>query len=298
MELGPLRALVTVAEVGTFTRAAERLGLSQPSLSQQIINLEKEVGHKLFHRLGRKAVLTEAGSVLFQRARRILAEVEDASRELTDSPSLERRILVGAIPTLATYLLPTLVKRCKDRFPNLQVDIREDFRSDLVHGIIEGELDLAIIALPVEDPRLSVEPLLIEPLLLVVSKRHPFAGRDEVSNTELADQNFIMLGSSSSLAAQVRSFCGDHHFEPKIGYRCAQVATVKGLVGIGAGISILPRMARNPEDDKTLAYVELKEGMPVREVAVCRHLQRYQSRGSEQFLTVLREVAQEIGAAS
>src|SRR5476651_396009 len=100
MELDQLRYAVAVAETGNFTRAAERSHITQPSLNQQIINLEREIGHKLFHRLGRKAVLTEAGTVFLERARRILVEVENASKELSDHPSLDRRITVGAVPTI------------------------------------------------------------------------------------------------------------------------------------------------------------------------------------------------------
>jgi LysR family hydrogen peroxide-inducible transcriptional activator len=97
MELHQLRYFISVAETGNFTRASERSHISQPSLSQQIINLEKELKHKLFHRLGRKAVLTEAGTVFLERARRILFEVDDTTRELQDSPGLERKITVGEI---------------------------------------------------------------------------------------------------------------------------------------------------------------------------------------------------------
>src|SRR4051812_44011086 len=168
MELHQLRYAVAVADTGNFTRAAERSHVTQPSLSQQIINLERDVGHKLFHRLGRKAVLTEAGAVFLERARRILFEGENAAKELSDHPALGRRITVGAIPTVAPYLLPPLIKRCRKRYPNLEVDVREDFRSHLVHSVVDGELDLAVVALPVKDHRLSVEPLLTEPLLLVV----------------------------------------------------------------------------------------------------------------------------------
>jgi LysR family hydrogen peroxide-inducible transcriptional activator len=289
MELHQLRYALAVAETGNFTRAAERSHITQPSLSQQIINLEREVGHKLFHRLGRKAVLTEAGAVFLERARRILFEVENATKELSDHPSLGRRITVGAIPTVAPYLLPRLIKRCAKRHPNLQIDVREDFRSHLVHSIVEGELDLAIVALPVKDQRLSVEPLLTEPLLLVIGRNHPFAQRPAIHAADLANETFVMLGTSSSLASQIRNFCGDHHFEPRIGFRCAQIATVKALVGLGVGISILPRVAQAPEDRKNLLYVTLAGGAPARELAAVRHLQRYQSRGAEQFLALLRE---------
>jgi LysR family transcriptional regulator, hydrogen peroxide-inducible genes activator len=290
MELHQLRYALAVADTGNFTRAAERSHVTQPSLSQQIINLEREVGHKLFHRLGRRAVLTEAGAVFLERARRILFEVENAAKELSDHPALGRRITVGAIPTVAPYLLPRLIKRCRKRYPNLQIDVREDFRSHLLHSVIEGELDLVIAALPVKDQRLSVEPLLTEPLLLVVARDHPFAQQPAVQAADLAQENFVMLGTSSSLASQIRSFCGDHHFEPRIGFRCAQVATVKALVGLGVGISILPRVAQAPEDRKNLVYITLASGAPARELVIVRHLQRYQSRGAEQFLSLLREM--------
>src|SRR5476651_204092 len=100
MELHQLRYVVAVAETGNFTRASERCHITQPSLSQQIINLEREVGHKLFHRLGRKAVLTESGATFLERARRILFEVENAAKELSDHPALDRTITVGAVPTI------------------------------------------------------------------------------------------------------------------------------------------------------------------------------------------------------
>src|SRR5258707_11127660 len=118
MELHQFRYVLAVAETGNFTRAAERCHITQPSLSQQILNLEKEVGHKLFHRLGRKAVLTEAGTVFLERAKRILFEVENASKELSDHPSLGRRITVGAIQTFAPYALPSLIATCRERHPN------------------------------------------------------------------------------------------------------------------------------------------------------------------------------------
>lgn len=291
MELHQLRYVMAVAEAGNFTRAAERCFVSQPSLSQQVIKLEAELGHKLFHRLGRNAVLTEAGAVFIERARRILFEVDDAARELRDDPSLERRIVVGAIPTLAPFLLPQLLDRGQSAFHNLVVHTREAFRNEIVAGVVTGELDLGLVAQPVSDHRLSIEPLFTEPLLLAVKRTHRLATQEEVTAADLADETFVLLGDSSSLTAQIQRFCGDHDFQPRIGYRCAQIATVKSLVALGFGISILPQVARHADDRRTLVYRELSGRAPVREVVVIRHLQRYQSRGAEQFLGLLRELA-------
>lgn len=292
MELHQLRYAVAVAETGNFTRAAESSHVTQPSLSQQILNLEREIGHKLFHRLGRRAVLTEAGTVFLARARRILIEVENASKELSDSPSLDRQITVGALPTIAPYLMVPLVARCRKELPNLTIHVTEDFRVELVRSVVEGELDLAVVTLPIKEDRLSIEPLITESLLLVMGKNHRFAGRKEISVEDLAEETFVTMGDSSTLAGNIRNFFGDHNFTPKIGYYCAQVSTLKAFVAMGAGISILPQVARLPEDRETLVYQRLTgRRAPSREIGVIRHLQRYQSRGAEQFLTVLRDYA-------
>lgn len=289
MELHQLRYFVAVAETENFTRAAERSNVSQPSLSQQIINLEAEVGHKLFHRLGRKAVLTEAGNTFLERARRILTEVENAAKELSDHPGLERRITVGAVQTVMPYLITPLIVQARKDLPNLSIDAVEDFRNDLVPAVIDGEVDLAVVPAPVKDHRLSSEPLLTEPLLLVVGKNHPFATRSEIAIGDLATESFVSLGTSSTVAEQIRSFFGHHNFDPRIAYRCAQVASLKLFVSMGLGISLLPQLARSPDDRDTLTYLRLTGSAPTRDLVVIRHLQRYQSRGSEQFLALLRE---------
>lgn len=298
MELYQLRYFVAVADTGNFTRAAERSNVSQPALSQQIINLESEVGHKLFHRLGRRAVLTEAGVAFLERAKRILFEVENAARELSDQPGLGRQITVGAVQTVMPYLLTPLIARAIESLPNLVVHAREGFRPDLINSVIEGELDFAVVPLPVKDTRVSIEPLLTEPLLLVVGKNHPIARRTEINLNDFADERFVSMGSGSTIADQIRDFFGGHNFEPRISFRCAQVATLKLFVSMGLGISILPELARTPDDRDTLTYLRLTGSAPTRELAVIRHLQRYQSRGAEQFLALLREHVRSRGETS
>jgi LysR family hydrogen peroxide-inducible transcriptional activator len=158
----------------------------------------------------------------------------------------------------------------------------------LVRAVVEGDLDVAIVPLPVKDHRVSVESLLIEPLLLAVARNHPIASRAEISINDLAAETFISLGDSSALAAQIRAFFGDHKFQPRIGFRCAQVATLKLFISMGLGISILPQLARLPDDSEALTYLRITGSQPTRELAIIRHLQRYQSRGVEEFLALLR----------
>lgn len=288
MEFYQLRSFLAAAEMGNFTRAARKLSITQPTLSQQIINLEKELGQKLFHRLGRRAVLTEAGQVFIERARRIVFEADSAAKELRDHPGMERRITVGAIPSVAPYILPALIAQARIENPNLEIQTREDFRPQLVRGVLDGELDLAVTSTPVTDAALSVEPFFQEPLLLVVGKQHPFNQLPSVKASDLAGETFVLLGSASSLTERVREFCGDHRIEPRIAHRCAQLATVKSLVALGVGVSILPRIAQSSKDTDTLTYLRLADSRPMRELVIVRHQQRYQSRGVNQFLAMLR----------
>lgn len=288
MELYQLRSFLAVAESGNFTRASKSLNITQPALSQQIINLENELNHKLLHRLGRRAVLTDSGRQFLERAKRILLEADNAIKEIRDNPAAEGQISVGAIPSVAPYILPALIAQARLEYPHLLIHAREDFRSDLVQAVLEGALDLAIVASPVQAPALAIETLMREPLLLAVSPTHRFVQQQKIHAADLAEETFIMLGSSSSLSEQVRQFCGDHRFQPRIGYRCAQLATVKSLVALDAGIAILPRIARSSKDDGNLVYLQLHDTKPMRELVIIRHLQSYQSRGAVQFLNMLR----------
>jgi LysR family hydrogen peroxide-inducible transcriptional activator len=177
------------------------------------------------------------------------------------------------------------------------VHTHEDFRPELMHGVTEGDFDLAIIPQPVRDPRLSVEVLYHEPLLLVVGKDHPLATKPAITAQDLANESFVLLGHSSTLSAEIERFCGAHDFVPKLAHRCSQVSTVKALVALGPGISILPRIAILPNDKKSLVFRELSGRVPSREVLIVRHLQRYQTKGAEFFLQVLRMVVAELVAA-
>src|SRR5258708_5069693 len=158
MEMHQLRYFVAVAHASSFSRAAEACFVSQPSLSQQIAKLEAELGHRLLDRLGRRVQLTDAGRQLLDSAQAILATVEDAKRRLKDDGTLAGcRLLLGAIPTIAPYLLPTILQRFDKRHPGVEMTIHEDVTHNLIAAVISGELDLAVVALPIEDDRLAFE---------------------------------------------------------------------------------------------------------------------------------------------
>ncbi|MBI2497690.1 MAG: LysR family transcriptional regulator, partial [Opitutae bacterium] len=218
---------MAVAESGNFTKAAQRSFISQPSLSQQILNLEEELGQRLFHRLGRRAVLTEAGKTLVDGARRILSEADHTLAELKNDPLLGPEVHVGAIQTVAPFFIPAVLAYCSANNVRMRLHTHEDFRRPLVEEIFNGKLDWALVSLPLSEPRLLVEKLYSEPLWLAIGASHPLARAADISFTDLRHETFILLGDASTLTSQIQRFCGEHDFEPRSGHRCGQLATVK-----------------------------------------------------------------------
>lgn len=291
MELYQLRYFLAVAETGNFTKAAQRIFISQPSLSQQILNLEEELGQQLFHRLGRKAVLTEAGKTLVEGARRIIGEADHTLQELKESSAQGPKVVVGAIPTVAPFLFPAIIAHCRASEIQLNLHTHEDFRRPLAEALIDGHLDWALISLPFNEPRLLVEKLYSEPLWLAVGAQHRLARVEHLTFESLRDEQFILLGEASSLTLQVQHFCGSHDFEPRISHRCSQVATAKSLTALGLGITVLPKSARSAMDPAGLVFRKFTGPIqPSRDIALVRHRRRHLGKGALLFAELARTV--------
>ena len=291
MELYQLRYFLAVAETGNFTKAAQQSFISQPSLSQQILNLEEEFGQKLFNRLGRKVVLTEAGRTLREGARRIIGEVDHTLQELKENTSEGPKVTVGAIPTVAPFFFPAIMAHCRASEIKLKIHTQEDFRRPLAESVIEGHLDCALISLPFNEPRLLLEKLYSEPLWLAVGAQHRLAKAEHVTFESLQEENFILLGESSSLTLQIQHFCGAHDFEPRISHRCSQLATAKTLTAMGLGITVLPKSARSATDPAGLVFRKFTGPVqPSRDIALVRHRRRQLGKGAQLFAELARKV--------
>ena len=299
MEIYQLRYFLAVAETGNFTKAANRVFVSQPSLSQQILNLEEELGQKLFHRLGRKAVLTDAGLKLLESTRRILADVDQTLQELKESTGLGPKVTVGAIPSVAPFFFPAVMAHCRANQIPLLIQTHEDFRRPLGEAVLEGQLDWALISVPFNEPRLHFEKLYSEPLWVAMSASHRLAQAEHVTFESLRDETFILMGEASTLALQIQRFCGDHDFEPRIGHRCGQLATAKTLAAMGLGITVLPRSARSATDPEGLIFRKFSgPTQPSRDIALVRHRRRHLGRGAQLFAEIARTIVGPIASIS
>src|SRR6516165_4388082 len=289
MEMHQLRYFVAVAQTNSFSRAAEACFVSQPSLSQQIARLEAHVGHRLLDRLGRRVQLTDAGRQLLDSAMAILATVEDAKRRLQDDANLTGcRLTLGAIPTIAPYLLPALLRRFEKRHAGVEITVHEDVTRNLIGAVISGELDLAVMALPFKDERLAFEELWTESLLLALPRGHRLARKKQVNMDEIREERFLLLTEMHCLGEQVLSYCRAHECQPHIACRSAQIATMQALIEQGLGVTLLPEMATRNQTKKSIVYRRLAGHCPSRTVTVIWRKHRYHSIAAERFLDVLR----------
>ncbi|MBI1899631.1 MAG: LysR family transcriptional regulator [Planctomycetia bacterium] len=299
MELHQLRYFTAVADLGNFTKAAEKCFVAQPSLSQQIIKLEKELGQPLFERLGRKVLLTDAGRALYQQAVAILSSLEEARQRVTEAADAQHgTVTVGAIPTVAPYVLPKLVRDFARAFPSASVIVHEDLTEHTIKGCLAGELDLGIVALPILDPLLSVEPLFEEELWLALPPKHALARKKRVTIDDLEGEPFILLSEAHCLGQQIVSFCTQQSCRPAVTCRSAQLLTVQELVAAGHGVSLIPDMACRHDRGAKRCYRSLSGRRPMRTLAMIWHKHRYQPPLVRQFIDLLRRQAAERNSQS
>ena len=286
MEMHQLRYFVAVAETGSFTRAAERCLVAQPSLSQQIQKLERSLKKPLFDRLGKRVKLTEAGEALLVHSRNILREVDETTRELVaEARAGKGTMCLGAIPTIGPYWLPPVLSRFLARYPDVQLQLREDVTANLLTALHEGEIDLAFVALPIVDSQLESRVLTRERLLASVPRRHRLGRQKSVALADLEAEPFILLGDMHCLTSQVTAYC-QAKFVPRVACRCVQLTTIQKLVGLGLGISLLPEMAC-AAGDGVVVYKSLQAPEPTRTIGAVWHRHRYMSPNVEALLQLV-----------
>ncbi|QES45309.1 LysR family transcriptional regulator [Streptomyces venezuelae] len=244
MQFQQLHYFVAVAETRHFTRAAEEVHVSQPSLSQQIRALEKELGAELFSRARGNITLTDAGEALLPLARRILADADTARIEVQELAQLRRgRIRLGATPSVCTGLLPDVLRAFHDRHPGIQLLIEESGSHDLVRELARGALDLALVVLPLPtpSPALTTLELLREDLVVVSAPGARSLGRT-VRIADLQGERLVMFRHGYDLRELTVSACRAEGFEPEFAVEGGEMDAVLGFVRAGLGVAVVPRM--------------------------------------------------------
>ncbi len=257
MEIHQLRYFCAVAETGSFTRAAEREQVAQPSLSQQVIKLEEELGVRLFDRLGRTVRLTDMGQIFLPRARVILNELRAAKEEVTDKQlSTTGPVAVGVIPTIAPYFLPPRISSFCRKYPEAVITVYEDITARLMDRLRGGLIDLAVMALPMRGHDLECYPLRTERLFAIVPKDHKLAKEQSVSLRDLRNESFLLLRDDHCFRETAIEVCKRARLLPKVVFESGQFSSILAMVGAGLGISIVPEMALERRPDCQFVLLE------------------------------------------
>jgi LysR family hydrogen peroxide-inducible transcriptional activator len=271
--LRQLRYLTALAEHRHFGKAAEACAVTQPALSMQIRELEKDLGIDLVERRPGEVILTETGAEVTRRAERVLA----AARDLTEFARHSGRLLtgrlrLGVIPTLAPYVLPKILPALQQRFPDLRVELRETQTRILTDELIRGALDAVLLALPLDESEIESTALFDDPFLLAVPAREARPeGRPNGSRVDARDidqQRLILLEEGHCLRDQALAFCGAARGDAPAGLGATSLSTVMQMVANGYGVTLVPKIAVGELRDERVKVLRFRDPEPVRSIGL------------------------------
>jgi DNA-binding transcriptional LysR family regulator len=293
MELRHLRYFVAVAEELHFGRAAVRLSIVQPSLSQQIRQLEDELGFPLLHRTKRSVELTDAGRVFLSEAQNVIAQVQNAKRAAQRAHRGEMgRLVIGYISSSAFDLLPRMLSTYRERFPHVEVALREMTTQEQERALEEGRIQIGLLRLPISTPLVSVEVVRREPIVCVLPEQHPLAQQERIAVPMLAHEPFVLqsrqLGGGYHI--QLMKLCLAFGFSPNVIQEVTETYTIVSLVAAGIGVSLVPLSTRTIRS-QGVVYRELEGTTAQTEIAVAWH-HNVHSAIVKNFLVVARETRQ------
>lgn len=292
LEIRRIQYVVRVAEEKSFSRAAQKLHIAQPSLSQQIAKLEKELGVILFQRSPAEVTLTRAGEVFYQSAVEILDRVEQLKKEMYDVARLKKgKLNIGSMSMTGAHLLPLALPAFRQQYEGIEITLIEDSTGKLEEMTAKGQLDISLLSLPIAHTSLAYEPLLEEEIFLAVPPNHPLATKDSVKVNSLADESFIMIKQGLGFHDLSRDICLQAGFEPRIVFESSNIETIQSLVCAGMGVAFVPRMVMrsSQKDDFAPVYVRLTDPAPRRTIVIAYREQSYLSQAAHAFIQVIKK---------
>ncbi len=297
MEVHQLRCLLAVIEEGGFNRATTRLHITQPALSYQIKQLERELEVKLFDRRPGGVTPTEAGRLLAHHARNIMEAVREARRAVDNlSGGTTGEVRIGTINSIGIYFLPQVLWRLKQKYPNISLNVLYRHSSEVIDALLENRIDLALVANPSFDRRLQAETIIEEQVSLVCNRTHPLFGRKSIRPAELKGLQFVSLSQESPTGRLVKDFMARLGISIEPVVSTDNVETVKRMVEVGMGVAFLPDMVTSEDvscsDDTGGKLYRLEVGKSlVRRIALVHWKNTELTRAASSFIDALKEHA-------
>lgn len=292
MELRQLQYAIQIAIERNFSRAAEKLHIAQPSLSQQLSKLEKEIGVLLFQRSTNSVELTHAGALFVEKSQKILDMVEQLKKEMEDISQMKKgRLVVGSMPITGSTILPFVVPVFQAAYPDIEISLVEETSSNLETLTMNGQTDISLLSLPLREDSLQYETLLEEEIVLAVPPQHPLAASKEpIRIDQLEKEAFIALKKGQGFRKLTLDLCQAAGIVPNIVFESSNMETVQSLVAAGMGIAFVPYLI-SKRSFSELSPVHLSlEGSPVRTLVIAYRKGRYISKAAEAFVTTMKEV--------
>lgn len=289
MLLRHLRYLLAVADHGGFTRAAEALHVSQPTLSQQIRQLEETLGVDLFDRTSRSVKPTDAGQAYIECARRVLVELEAGKRALHDVKDLSRGSLrLAMTPTFMAYLVGPLVRDYVARYPGIHLELFELSMDDIEAGLADDSLDIAIAFTPVRNPDIECIPAFVETLGVMVGREHPLYDSASVLTPEdIAQLDFALLAPDFFTRLSIDEYFRQNGITPKVQIEVNSVSTLLEVIRYSPIATMLPEAIAT--EDRALRRLRVESEAPQRGAALLRRKNNYHSAAAEAFMKLVLE---------
>ncbi|MDQ8735391.1 LysR family transcriptional regulator [Paenibacillus sp. LHD-38] len=291
MELRQLNYVIQIALEKNFSRAAEKLHIAQPSLSQQLSKLEQEIGVLLFRRTTNSVELTQAGQVFVEKSQAILDAVEQLKQEMDDMAQMRRgRLVVGTLPITGSHILPLVLPVFGEQYPQIEVVLVEDTTAKLEQLTASGGTDLSLLSLPLIDNSLSWEPFLEEEICLAVPPNHHLTRReDPIDISELEEEPFIGLKRGQGFRQITVDLCEQSGFTPRIVFESSNIETIQSLVAGGMGIAFVPQMLTRVKGSEFAPIYLPLSSKPTRTLVVASRKGRYLSKAADAFIRTLNK---------
>jgi LysR family cyn operon transcriptional activator len=292
MLLRHIRYFMAVAEHGNFTRAAEWLHVSQPTLSQQIQQLEDTLGARLLDRSGRAVRLTDAGEAYLHHARRALQELEAGKRAIHDVGELNRgELRLAMTPTFTSYLAGPLLERYNALYPGIRVSVAEMTQDRIEALLARGDLDIGIAFAEPRSADIEGRSLFVETLALVVGKSHPCAGRRRpLTAEEIGNEALVLLSGDFATRHHIDQYCEQHGIRPRIAIEANSISGIIEIVQRSSRLAtVLPEAIAR--EHAGLCPVALRTALPQRTVAVLQRKDAYRTAASRAFLALVSDWA-------
>ena len=288
MNLNQLQGFLEVARENSFTRAAEKLYLTQPALSLQIKALEEELGEALFEREGKRLSLTGAGQVLQERATQILELVDQARQDVVSVQELRRgQLSIGTNDTNCLYLLPSVIQSFRASFPGVEVRLTDRKSSEVATLVAEGAVDFGIATLPLLDPRIETDPICWREDVAICSFSHPLVTAAGVTLAELAEYTLLLLEKGSSTRALVERMMAEQGIIPRMTMELGSIEVIKRFTEIGLGVAIVPGLAVTEEIKAKRLHAFRLEWMNPSPIGIVKRRNGYLSPSSKLFIKML-----------